>query len=86
MLSLCPDLSDIILQAFIARRQLLHQSGDFIGLRVIGSRYSATSKITSSSTGIPSGRLATPMTSRTGIFSMPKMSRNKSETASATLG
>jgi thioredoxin reductase (NADPH) len=36
----CPDLSDIILQAFIARRQLLHASKDFTGLRVIGSRYS----------------------------------------------
>ena len=36
----CPVLSDIILQAFIARRQLLHQSPDFTGLRVIGSRYS----------------------------------------------
>ncbi len=41
MLNQCPDLSDIILQAFIARRQLLHQSPDFTGLRVIGSRYSA---------------------------------------------
>jgi thioredoxin reductase (NADPH) len=40
-LNQCPDLSDIILQAFIARRQLLHQSPDFTGLRVIGSRYSA---------------------------------------------
>ncbi|MEY2563192.1 MAG: thioredoxin reductase [Verrucomicrobiota bacterium] len=35
-----PRLSDIILQAFIARRQLLRESGDFTGLRVIGSRYS----------------------------------------------
>lgn len=35
-----PDLGDIILQAFIARRQLLRDSGTFIGLRVIGSRYS----------------------------------------------
>jgi thioredoxin reductase (NADPH) len=41
MLNQCPDLSDIILQAFIARRQLLRQSPDFTGLRVIGSRYSA---------------------------------------------
>jgi thioredoxin reductase (NADPH) len=41
ILSQCPDLSDIILQAFIARRQLLQQSPDFTGLRVIGSRYSA---------------------------------------------
>jgi thioredoxin reductase (NADPH) len=41
MLNLCPDLSDVILQAFIARRQLLRQSPDFTGLRVIGSRYSA---------------------------------------------
>jgi hypothetical protein len=40
--------------------------------------------MTSSSIGIPSGRLATPITSRTAIFSMPKTSRNRSETASAT--
>jgi thioredoxin reductase (NADPH) len=40
LLNQCPDLSDIILQAFIARRQLLRQSPDFTGLRVIGSRYS----------------------------------------------
>jgi thioredoxin reductase (NADPH) len=35
-----PDLGDVILQAFIARRQLLKGSGTFTGLRVIGSRYS----------------------------------------------
>src|SRR5438270_13014226 len=40
-LNQCPTLSDIILQAFIARRQLLRKSADFTGLRVIGSRYSA---------------------------------------------
>ena len=39
-LNQCPDISDIILQAFIARRQLLHDSPSFTGLRVIGSRYS----------------------------------------------
>ncbi|MER3424943.1 MAG: thioredoxin reductase, partial [Nitrospiraceae bacterium] len=38
ILNECPALSDIILQAFIARRQLLRQSPDFTGLRVIGSR------------------------------------------------
>src|SRR5438132_2555369 len=36
----CPVISDIILQAFIARRQLLRESPNFTGLRVIGSRYS----------------------------------------------
>src|SRR6202166_4052700 len=41
LLNQCPGLSDIILQAFIARRQLLRESPNFIGLRVIGSRYSA---------------------------------------------
>src|SRR3989475_10968337 len=41
VLNQCPDLSDIILQAVIARRQLLRQSPDFTGLRGIGSRYSA---------------------------------------------
>lgn len=40
VLNQCPDLSDIILQAFIARRQLLRESADFTGLRVFGSRYS----------------------------------------------
>src|SRR5258708_1114291 len=40
ILNRCPDLGDIILRAFIARRQLLRESGEFIGLRVIGSRYS----------------------------------------------
>jgi thioredoxin reductase (NADPH) len=36
-LNQCPGISDIILQAFIARRTLLRES---IGLRLIGSRYS----------------------------------------------
>ena len=40
LLNQCPELSDIILQAFIGRRQLLHESAEFTGLRVIGSRYS----------------------------------------------
>jgi thioredoxin reductase (NADPH) len=35
-----PDLGDLIMQAFIARRQLLTASGRFTGLRTIGSRYS----------------------------------------------
>jgi len=39
-LNQCPTLSDIVLQAFISRRQLLRESPDFVGLRVIGSRYS----------------------------------------------
>ena len=40
ILNQCPDLSDVILHAFIARRQLLRSSGSFTGVRVIGSRYS----------------------------------------------
>ncbi len=40
VLNQCPGLGDIILQAFIARRQLLRESPEFVGLRVIGSRYS----------------------------------------------
>ncbi len=40
VLNRCPGLGDIILQAFIARRQLLRESPEFVGLRVIGSRYS----------------------------------------------
>src|SRR5207248_2540362 len=39
-LNQCPVISDLILQAFIARRQLLRESPNFTGLRVIGSRYS----------------------------------------------
>jgi thioredoxin reductase (NADPH) len=35
-----PDVSDMVMQAFIARRQLLTAPGFFTGLRVIGSRYS----------------------------------------------
>src|SRR6185312_7517486 len=41
LLTQCPTLSDIVLQAFIARRQLVRESGQVVGLRVIGSRYSA---------------------------------------------
>jgi thioredoxin reductase (NADPH) len=33
-----PDLGDLILQAFIARRHLLRESGTFTGLRVVGGR------------------------------------------------
>ena len=40
ILNACPDLGDVILQAFIARRQLLREAGEFVGARVIGSRYS----------------------------------------------
>ncbi|MFL6351416.1 MAG: Crp/Fnr family transcriptional regulator [Bryobacteraceae bacterium] len=40
LLNQCPGLSDIILQAFVARRQLMSESPSFIGLRVIGSRCS----------------------------------------------
>jgi thioredoxin reductase (NADPH) len=40
VLNQCPVISDILLQAFIARRQLLRDSPNFTGLRVIGSRYS----------------------------------------------
>jgi thioredoxin reductase (NADPH) len=35
-----PDLGDTILQAFIARRQLLREPGNFTGLRVVGSHSS----------------------------------------------
>jgi thioredoxin reductase (NADPH) len=40
LVNLHPILGDLILQAFLARRQLLRESGEFVGLRVIGSRYS----------------------------------------------
>jgi thioredoxin reductase (NADPH) len=40
VLNQCPSLGDIILHAFIARRQLLRESPDFTGFLVIGSRYS----------------------------------------------
>ena len=40
VLNQCVELSDIILHAFIARRQMLRTPGRFTGLQVIGSRYS----------------------------------------------
>src|SRR6266702_7230287 len=48
--------------------------------------YGVTSKITSNSIGIPSGRLATPSTIRVDSFSSPKTRTSISEAASATLG
>src|SRR5207248_5529526 len=45
-----------------------------------------TSKMTSSSTGEPSGRLATPKTSREETASSPKRSRSNSDAASAIFG
>jgi thioredoxin reductase (NADPH) len=38
-----PAVGDILLQAFIARRHILRESGSFRGLRVIGSRFSRDS-------------------------------------------
>jgi len=40
LLSNHPEMGDTILRAFIARRQLLREPGNFMGPRVIGSRYS----------------------------------------------
>lgn len=40
LLNLHPEVGDLILQAFIARRQLLRESGTFTGLRVVGSHSS----------------------------------------------
>lgn len=40
ILNQCPELSDILIQAFIARRQLLRESEEFTGLSVLGSCYS----------------------------------------------
>src|SRR5207302_3985029 len=52
-----------------------------------GSKHQVeTSKITSSSTGAPSGRLATPYTKRQGFLSFPKTSCSNSEAPSATFG
>src|SRR6266567_5433168 len=41
--------------------------------------YAATSKMTSSSTGVPSDRFATPYTRRQGLLSFPKTSCSNSE-------
>jgi thioredoxin reductase (NADPH) len=38
-----PEVGDMMLQAFIARREILRTSANFTGLRVIGSSYSADS-------------------------------------------
>ena len=43
-----PALGDVILQAFIARRHLLRESGRFTGARVVGSRYSLATPCASS--------------------------------------
>src|ERR1700730_8691293 len=51
-----------------------------------GLFYPATSKMTARSTGVPSGRLATPYTRRQGLLSFPKTSSSNSEAASATFG
>src|SRR5580700_1081950 len=48
-----------------------------------GRRHADTSKINSSSTGTPSGRLATPYTRRHGFLSFPKTSCSNSEAPSA---
>ena len=46
IINLAPELGDTILQAFIARRELLREAGTFTGVRVIGSRYSSdTSRV-----------------------------------------
>lgn len=39
-LNACPDFGDVVLQAFLLRRELIRDSGRFTGLRVLGSRYS----------------------------------------------
>src|SRR5262245_61792275 len=54
---------------------------------ILASRHQAdTSKISSSATGVPKGRLATPYTRRQGFLSFPKTSCSNSEAASATFG
>jgi thioredoxin reductase (NADPH) len=40
LINQCPEVGDIILRAFMARRQLVRESGTFTGQRVVGSRYS----------------------------------------------
>lgn len=40
VLNVHPNLGDVIVRTFMARRHLLHEMEDFTGLRVIGSRYS----------------------------------------------
>ena len=50
------------------------------------SSYDSTSKMTSSSTEVPSGRLATPLTRRQGFLFSPKTSCSNSDAASAILG
>src|SRR6516164_4159613 len=45
-----------------------------------------TSKITSTSTGVPRGRLATPYTNRLGFLSLPNTSCSSFEAPSATFG
>src|SRR5499433_4142806 len=51
-----------------------------------GKHQTDISKINSSSTGVPSGRLATPYTRRLGFLSLPKTFWSSSEAPSATFG
>ena len=46
--------------------------------------YPSTPRMTSTASGMPRGRLATPNTIRTEVLPSPKTSRNSSEAASAT--
>jgi CRP-like cAMP-binding protein len=46
-----PELGDVILRAFIARRHLLSESGQFVGLRVIGSGHSPATSAPARSSG-----------------------------------
>ena len=69
-----------------SRTRLEHWPSNDCGYRRVGRVHRRTSKMTSSSTGTPSGKLATPKTRRLEILSSPKTSLSSSDAASATRG
>src|SRR6266481_638333 len=71
---------------FLSLSLVRQLSGSAVNFEKRGLCYPATSKMISSSTGVPSGRLATPYTKRQGFFSLPKTSCSNSEAPSAIFG
>ena len=67
-------------------RRVVPTSGSPTNRALTSKSHPTTSKISSSSTGVPSGRLATPNTRRLGFLSFPKTSWSNSEAPSATFG
>ena len=85
-LALCDRIEPGFAKVFIAQRLDDPEFRGEPGLIPARRHYTDTSKINSSSTGVPRGRLATPYTSREGFLSFPKTSCSNSEAPSAIVG